>query len=76
MKPKEVTVSVKRLINLGNYENIQYDCQVTMLVEEIKEPFKLSPEEALDETYKYCLNFCKTKVGEEIDRLYKELGRK
>ncbi len=33
-KPKEVTISLKRIKNLGNYENMQYDICKTFVVED------------------------------------------
>lgn len=57
---KEVTVGIQRVINLGNYENVRYECSATTVVEDGQTP---------DEAYTETLSFCKDKVGAEVDRL-------
>lgn len=57
---KQVTVGVQRVINLGNYENVRYECSVVRNVED---------GETGDEAYERALDFCKGKVLKEIDRI-------
>ena len=56
---KSITVTIDRLINLGNYENVKYACSVTSTVE---------PTESPTVVYNEALNFCKQKLEIEIDR--------
>lgn len=59
---KAVTVGVKRLINLGNYENVTYECSVLYEVNEER-------GEDASTAYQNALDFCKEKVGAELERL-------
>lgn len=59
-KVKTITVGIQRVINLGNYENVRYECTV---VAEMQEGDDATP------VYEDLLDFCKEKVGAEIDRL-------
>lgn len=59
---KEVSVSIKRTINLGNYENVVYECGVVYTV-------NLDKGETPDNAYDTALEFCKSKVIAEVDRL-------
>lgn len=67
MGVKTVTVGVRRLINLGNYENVTYECIATGDVAEGQNP---------DEIYNECLDFAKTKIGLELDRFTPKKGKK
>ncbi len=62
---KTVTVGIQRVINLGNYENVRYECSVIAEVEEGKTP---------EETYQEALGFCKEKILAELDRI-KPVGK-
>lgn len=64
VKFKEITVGVRRLINLGNYENVTYECTATVLVEE----GLIMSDVTRDEAYEEALAFCKAKVGIELER--------
>lgn len=64
---KSVTVGIQRVINLGNYENVRYECSCTYEVED---------DENEDIAYEYALAFCKQKVGAEVDRLMEHKGKK
>lgn len=55
-----LTVGVQRVINLGNYENVRYDCSVTLDIDKDDDYHKV---------YEDGLNFCKSKVIAEIDRI-------
>lgn len=59
MALKEITVGIKRLINLGNYENVSYECVVTSTIE---------INEQSTQVYNEALNFAKQKIGIELDR--------
>lgn len=57
---KQVTVGIQRVINLGNYENVRYECTAVAEV-----PEGVSAKETYDAT----LQFCKENVLAEIDRI-------
>jgi len=57
---KQVTVGIQRVINLGNYENVRYECSVIAEVEEGM---------SAHDTYQAALRFCKENVLAEIDRI-------
>lgn len=59
-KIKEVTVGIQRVINLGNYENVRYECSSVVQVDE---------DGDADRAYTEGLKFCKDNVGAEVDRL-------
>lgn len=59
---KQVTVGIQRVINLGNYENVRYECSCVVEVDEAGE----------DDAYNRGLAFCKEKVGAELERLTKK----
>lgn len=63
-KFKEVTCTVERLINLGNYENVTFGCTVTVAVEEGPHMSDTTRDEAWAEG----LAFAKDKVGKELER--------
>lgn len=67
MKIKQVTVGVQRIINLGNYENVRYECTATAEVEEGDNP---------EQVYADCLHFCKDNVLAEVERLEAAKGAK
>ena len=54
-----VTATVKRLINLGNYENVTFECSATATVDQYG---------GVDTAYKEALDLCKEKVGIELER--------
>jgi len=58
MTIKTITVGIKRLINLGNYENVTYECKTEV---EVK-------GDLYNEAYSEGLAFCKEKIGIELDR--------
>jgi hypothetical protein len=60
MQIKEIHVGIQRVINLGNYENVRYECSTVVTLNENDDP---------TEAYEKGLEFCKEKVGAEIDRL-------
>ena len=60
MAIKEVTATCRRLIALPKYENVLYECTATATVEDGEDP---------DKVYDQTLQFCKNKVGKELDRL-------
>lgn len=57
---KQITVGVQRVINLGNYENVRYECSVVVEVEE---------GISAHDTYQASLQFCKDNVLAEITRI-------
>lgn len=61
MKIKEITVGIQRVINLGNYENVRYECSATGIC--------IDDRETPNDVYEQLLDFCKVKVGAEVDRL-------
>jgi len=69
MEVKEVTVGIQRVINLGNYENVRYECSVTVT--------KTHDDETPQDLYNQGLDFCKENVGAEVDRLeaYKKAAK-
>ena len=56
----ELTVTCRRLIALPKYENVLYECTATVT---------LDPSDDPDDVYEETLQFCKEKVGKELDRL-------
>lgn len=60
MKIKEVHATCRRLIALPKYENVLYECSATAIVED---------GEDANEVYDKTLQFCKQKVGRELERL-------
>lgn len=60
MKIKEVTVGIQRVINLGNYENVRYECSAKVELEDGEDP---------KEAYAHGIGFCKENVGAELERL-------
>lgn len=65
LKFKEISVEVRRVINIGNYETVTYGCTASA---EVMEGEFLSDSDR-HETYNELLTFCKEKVGAELDRL-------
>ena len=65
LKFKEISVEVKRVINIGNYETVTYGCTASA---EVMEGEHLSDSDR-HETYNELLAFCKAKVGAELERL-------
>jgi len=69
---KEITVTVERLINLGNYENVKYAVSATAAVNEGPH---LSDNDR-HETYQELAEFCREKLRAECERLIPAKGSK
>lgn len=58
----QIRVSVRRLIALAKFENVTYECEATATVPPGSDPTTV---------YLDTLDFCKEKIGNELDRLNK-----
>ncbi len=67
MNIKQITVGIQRVINLGNYENVRYECSCVAEVGPNDEPI---------DVYQSALQFCKENVGAEVDRLMAAKAKK
>lgn len=62
---KTVTVGIQRVINLGNYENVRYECSAIVEVDN---------GQTAEKAYQEGLSFCKEKILAELNRL-KPVGK-
>jgi hypothetical protein len=70
---KEIVVGAKRLVNLGNYENVTYECTVTVDVDGIA---GMDNETLATQAYEEGLKFVKDKLNAEVDRLEELLEKR
>lgn len=63
MKVKTIEVGVQRIINLGNYENVRYECTLTA---------EIDAGESVAECYEKLANECRANIADEMKRLKKK----
>lgn len=60
---KQLTVGLQRIINLGNYENVRYECTATA---------ELEPGDTLETVYAHLASECRNQLAAEVSRLQKK----
>ncbi len=57
---KEMRAKVTRLVNIGNYENVSFTCEVSVAVD---------PNEPPEKAYDSAIHFCKEQINYEVTAL-------